>query len=40
MKEDHRIFDAVFHSCERKLEKIQACTGFEPLTYPKSQRLF
>ena len=25
-------FDTVFRSCERKPEKIQACTGFEPLT--------
>ena len=32
MKEDHRIFDTVFRSCERKPGKIQACTGFEPLT--------
>ena len=32
MKEDHRIFDTVFHSCERKPGKIQACMGFEPLT--------
>ena len=32
MKEDHRIFDTVFRSCERKPGKIQACMGFEPLT--------
>ena len=32
MKEDHHSYRRKFCSCERKPEKIQACTGFEPLT--------
>ena len=33
MKEDHRSYRRNFCSCEREPEKkIQACTGFEPLT--------
>ena len=32
MKEDHRSYRRKFCGCERKPEKIQACTGFEPLT--------
>ena len=32
MREEHRSYIRNFCSCERKPEKIQACTGFEPLT--------
>ena len=31
-KEDHRSDRRNICSCEKKPEKIQACTGFEPLT--------
>ena len=32
MREEHRSYLRNFCSCETKPEKIQACTGFEPLT--------
>ena len=32
MKEDHRSYRCNFCSSKRKHKKIQACTGFEPLT--------
>ena len=32
MKEDHRSNGRNFCSCEKKAEKIQACTRFQPLT--------
>ena len=32
MREEHRSYIRNFCSCETKPEKIQACTGFEPLT--------
>ena len=32
MKKDDAVIDAAFAVAERKTEKIQACTGFEPLT--------
>ena len=33
MKEDHCSKRHNFCSCEKKAKKIQACTGFEPLTF-------
>ena len=32
MKEDHRSFKRNFRSCDKKVLKIQACTGFENFT--------
>ena len=32
MKGDHRSYERNFAVVKRKPEKIQACTGFEPLT--------
>ena len=40
MREDHRSYsDATFAVAKRKLEKIQACTGFEPLTIELTSQL-